>query len=197
MPLDDASLDLILRKARSHNGWLPKPLSDAQIRELYELLKWGPTTSNSAPARFVFVRTEAGKQRVAKAMAQANVEKTVTAPLVVIIGYDPLFYKNLPRLFKKTPSAITWFQGEDKKHIAESTAFRNSSLQGAYLLIAARALGLDCGPMSGFDNAAIDREFFAGTEIKSNFICLVGYGDRTKLIPADERMGFAEACTLV
>lgn len=195
--LSDESLDLIFRKARSQNGWLPKPVSDAQLRELYEIMKWGSTSSNSSPARIIFLRTPAAKERVRAAMSAGNLDKTMTAPVVAIIGHDQRFYEQLPRLFPHNPSAITWFSGEDKRPVAEITAFRNAALQGAYLMIAARAIGLDCGPMSGFDNARVDAEFFAGTSIRSNFICNLGYGDASKVYGRSPRLSFEEACTLL
>ncbi len=165
MQLDDRSLDTLFRNARTHSAWLDKPVSDELMFELYELMKWGPTSANSSPARFVFVKSPAAKERLLSTMIPSNEEKTRTAPVTVIIAQDHEFYENLPRLFPHT-DARAWFVGNQS--LIDMTAFRNASLQGAYLLLAARALGLDAGPMSGFDNAKLDAEFFAGTKIRSN-----------------------------
>ena len=167
--LDDAALDLIFRKARTRNGWAATPVGEDQIRALYELVKWGPTTANSTPARFVWIRSEEAKKRLEPHLSPGNRAKTMTAPVVAIIGYDLDFPETLPRMFHN-PDARNWFN--DPAH-RQTTAFRNGTLQGAYLIIAARALGFDCGPMSGFDNQGVDREFFAGTNIKSNFIMAI------------------------
>ncbi len=207
--LSASSLDQLFREARSHNAWLDKPVDDALLRELYELMKWGPTSANSLPARIVFVRTPEAKQRLLPALKPGNVEKTLAAPVTAIIGYDARFYEKLPRLFPHNPAVRDWFAGNPE--LIEQTAMRNSSLQGAYFMIAARALGLDCGPMSGFDHAIVDREFFttepdggeiqqeAGpvSHVKSNFLCNLGYGDPSKLFPRGPRLSFAEACEMV
>jgi len=207
--LDDEALDLLFRKARTHNAWLEKPVSDVLLREVYDVMKWGPTSANSCPARFVFLRTEKAKERLRPALAPGNVEKTMAAPVTVIIAYDLKFYEKLPKLFPHNPSMAKLFA--DNPQLVEVTAKRNSTLQGAYLIIAARALGLDCGPMSGFDNAKLDQEFFAagkeceGCEqeffpaghVKSNFLCNLGYGDPSKLLPRSPRLGFNEVCTLM
>lgn len=197
MKANHLALDLIFGKARTQNGWQAEPVSDDQLRELYELMKWGPTSANSSPARILFLRTAAAKERLRPALGPSNIEKTMSAPVVAIIGYDTRFYDLLPKLFPHNPTAKSWFDGEDKKALAESTAFRNSSLQGAYLIIAARAIGLDSGPMSGFDNARVDAEFFAGTSIKSNFICALGHGDPSKVYTRSPRLAFDEACKLL
>lgn len=189
-------LDQVFRNARSQNGWLPEAVSDDQLRQVYDLMKWGPTSVNCSPARIVFVRSEAGKARLKEAVAPGNVEKTMTAPVVAIIGYDTHFYDKLGVLFPHNPAVKDWFAGEAKAGFAETTAFRNSTLQGGYLIAAARAAGLDCGPMSGFDNAKVDAAFFAGTTIKSNFICGLGYGDPSKLFARSPRLSFDEACSL-
>ena len=187
--LGDAALDQLFRKARTHAAWLDKPVTDDTLKQVYDLMKWGPTSANSSPARFVFIRSPEAKERLRRALAPGNVEKTMTAPVTVIIAYDLLFFEKLPKLFPHSPGMRDLFAGNPQ--LIEATARRNSSLQGAYLMIAARALGLDCGPMSGFDNGKLDEEFFgAGKEcegceqeffpsghVKSNFLCNLGYGD--------------------
>ncbi len=197
MSLDDAARDLLFRTARTHNGWLARPVSDDTLRELYDLLKWGPTSANCSPARWVFLRTAAAKERLRPALSAGNTEKTMTAPVVAIVGYDLQFAERLPQLFPHNPDAKTWFSGEGKQALAETTAFRNGTLQGAYFMLAARALGLDCGPMSGFDMPKVDAEFFAGTSIRTNFICNLGYGDPGKLFGRSPRLAFDEACQLL
>lgn len=189
-------LDQVFRNARSQNGWLPEAVSDDQLHQVYELMKWGPTSVNCSPARIVFVRSEAGKARLKEALAPGNIEKSMTAPVLAIIGYDTRFYENLPTLFPHNPAVKAWFEGEAKVAFAETTAFRNATLQGAYLITAARAVGLDCGPMSGFDNAKVDAAFFAGSTIKSNFICGLGRGDPAKLFARGPRLTFDQACSL-
>lgn len=193
--LDDRSLDVIFRAARTQNGFLDQPVTDAQLRALYDLLKWGPTTMNSQPARFVFVRSKEAKERLRPALSPGNVDKTMAAPVTVIVAYDTRFYENLPRTFPNNPNARAAFEGKDA-HIA-TTALRNGSLQGAYLIIAARALGLDCGPMSGFDNARVDEAFFPDGRWKSNFLCNLGRGDPAKVFPRNPRLAFEEACRIV
>ena len=194
--LDHPSLDKLFRNARSHNGWLAKPVTDDQLREIYELMKWGPTSSNSQPVRIVFVRTQEGKEKLKPALSSGNTAKTMEAPVTAIIAYDSQFYEHLPRTFPHNPTAVTWFKGEDKKDVAHATAFRNGTLQGAYLMIAARALGLDCGGMSGFNNALVDQAFFPDGRFKSNFLCNIGYGDHAKLFNRSPRLSFDEVCTL-
>jgi len=207
--LSDEALDQLFREARTYNAWLDKPVTDDTLRQVYDLMKWGPTSANSCPARFVFLRSRQAKDRLRPALAPGNVEKTMTAPVTAIVAYDLLFYEKLPRLFPHSPAMRNLFAGNPQ--LVEVTAKRNSSLQGAYLMLAARAMGLDCGPMSGFDNAKVDEEFFgAGKEcdgcdqeffpaghVKSNFLCNVGYGDRSKLAPRAPRLAFNEACTLL
>ena len=189
--VDAAALDQLFRLARTRNGWTDRPVTDEQIRELYELVKWGPTSANSCPARFVWVRSADGKARLAALTSQANRPKVLAAPITVIVGYDLGFADRLPELFPaKAEKMRETFRDPP---LAESTAFRNSSLQGGYLILAARALGLDAGPMSGFDNARVDAEFFAGTRIKSNFICSLGYGSDENLFPRNPRLSFDEA----
>ena len=194
--LDDQALDTLFRRARTQNGFLERPVSDAQLRELYDLMKWGPTTMNSQPARLVFVRTKAGKDKLAPALSAGNLDKTMKAPATVIIAYDLRFYENLPHTFPNNPKAKAAFESEEKKSHVQTTAMRNGSLQGAYLILAARALGLDCGPMSGFDNAKVDAAFFPDGRTKSNFLCNLGYGDPSKVFPRNPRLAFDEACTL-
>src|SRR5246500_1852670 len=192
--LNDDALDVIFRTARTHNGWLDKPVSDETLREVYDLMKWGPTSANASPARFLLLRTKAAKERLRPALAPGNVEKTISAPVTVIVSHDLRFYEKLPKLAPHNPSFRALFANNPE--LAEVTAKRNSTLQGAYFIIAARALGLDCGPMSGFDNAKVDAAFFAGTTIKSNFLCNLAYGDATKLYPRSPRLTFDEACRI-
>jgi 3-hydroxypropanoate dehydrogenase len=195
IPLDSVALDRIFRAARTHNAFSDEPVTDEQLRAVYDLLKYGPTSANCSPARFVFVRSRQAKERLRPALSPGNLEKTMAAPVTAIIGYDLGFYENLPRLFPHNPDAINWFKG--KSAFIETTAFRNGTLQGAYLIIAARALGLDCGPMSGFDNARVDAEFFPDGKIKSNFLCNLGIGDPSKLFARSPRLSFEEACSLL
>jgi 3-hydroxypropanoate dehydrogenase len=187
------STEQLFTEARTQNGYLPTPVPDTQLQALYDLLKWGPTSANSSPARFVFVRSEEAKARLLPCMAPGNQAKVAQAPVTVIVGMDMLFFDKLPQLFPHT-DARAWFVGNAP--MIEATAFRNSSLQGAYLIMAARALGLDCGPMSGFDSAKVDAAFWAGTAVRCNFICTLGHGDASKLMPRSPRLAFAEACTL-
>ena len=207
--LSDEALDVLFREARTHNDWLDKPVPDALLRELYDVMKWGPTSANSSPARFVFLRTQRAKERLKPALASGNVQKVMTAPVTVIVAYDVKFYEKLPKLFPHSPSMAKLFANAPE--LVETTAKRNSSLEGAYLILAARALGLDCGPLSGFDNAKVDEEFFAaGREcegcdqeffpeghVRSNFLVNLGYGDAPKLFPRNPRLAFEEACTLL
>jgi 3-hydroxypropanoate dehydrogenase len=193
--LDDEALDILFRKARTHNVWLDKRVSDDLLREVYDLMKWGPTSANSSPARILFLRTPEAKERLRPALSPNNLDKTMKAPVTAILAYDVKFYENLPRLLPNNPAAREWFANSPQ--LAEVTAFRNGTLQGGYFILAARALGLDCGPMSGFDNAKVDAEFFSGTSVKSNFLCNVGYGDASKLFPRNPRLDFDEACKLL
>ena len=180
--------------ARTHNVFTSQAVPEATLRQLYEMMKWAPTSANCSPARIVFVSTPAAKERLVSCMAPANADKTRQAPVTAIIGMDTEFHEKLPKLFPHA-DAKAWFTG--KPDFIQSTAFRNSSIQGGYFIIAARAVGLDCGPMSGFDNAKVDAEFFAGTPVKSNFICNLGHGDASKLFPRSPRLSFEEACSLV
>lgn len=193
--IGDDSLDQIFRAARTHSHWLDKPVDDALLRQIYDLTKMGPTSANMCPLRIVFVRTREGKERLKPALDAGNVEKTMKAPVTAVLGMDVHFYEKLPKLFPHA-DAKSWFKGKPEP-VLEYIALRNSSLQGAYFLIAARSLGLDCGPMSGFDNAKVDAEFFASTTIKSNFLCNLGYGDASKLHPRSPRLDFDEACQVV
>jgi 3-hydroxypropanoate dehydrogenase len=194
--LDEKFLDLLFRKARTHNVFSDKPVSDAILRQVHELMKWGPTSANCQPARLVFVRSKAAKEQLAPALSPTNLDKTMKAPLTAIVAYDPRFYEHLPRMFAHNQTAKSWFEGPEKKAFAETTAFRNGSLQGAYFILAARAVGLDCGPMSGFDNAKVDAAFFPDGRFKSNFLCNLGYGDAGKLMPRNPRFTFEEACRI-
>lgn len=189
-PIDDHSLDQLFRNARSHSAWTDQPVTEVDLRAIYELTRLGATSANCSPARFVWVTSDEGKAKLQSLVSATNAAKVVKAPVTVIIGYDLDFAKELPRLFPQAPTAKDWFA--DPK-VAEVTAFRNGTLQGGYLIMAARALGIDTGPMSGFDNAGVDKVFFAGTNIKSNFICSLGYGDATKLAPRAPRLSFEEA----
>ncbi len=191
----DDALDLLFRKARTHHTWLDRPVSDEELRRLYDLVKWGPTSANGCPARFVFLRTAEAKQRLLPALSPGNVEKTRTAPVTAIIGYDLKFYQKMTKLFPHNPAIAENFAKSPQA--AEVTAFRNGTLQGGYFILAARALGLDCGPMSGFDNAKVDREFFPEGNIKSNFLCNLGHGDPAKLLERHPRLDFEEACQLL
>jgi 3-hydroxypropanoate dehydrogenase len=193
--LDGKSIDKILREARTHNGFLNKPVTDAQLRELYELLKWGPTSSNSQPARFVFVRTREGKEKLRPALSSGNTAKTMEAPVTAIVAYDTQFYEHLPRTFPHNLTASSWFTGPGNEQVAFHTAFRNGTLQGAWLIIAARAMGLDVGAMSGFNNAKVDEAFFPDGRYKSNFLCNIGYGDHSKLFTRNPRLSFEDACS--
>ena len=179
--------------ARTHNGFEAEPIPEATLRQLYELLKWGPTSANSSPARFIFVTTPAAKDKLLGAMSPGNVEKTSQAPVTVIVGMDLAFYDKLPKLFPHA-DAKSWFVG--KPEFIQATAFRNSSIQGGYLILAARALGLDCGPMSGFDAEKVDAAFWAGTTVKTNFIVNLGRGVPAKLFGRSPRLSFEEACRI-
>jgi 3-hydroxypropanoate dehydrogenase len=207
--VDDQTLNTLFREARTHNKWQPRPVPDETLRDLYDLLKWAPTSANSAPARFVFLRTTEAKERLRPALAPLNVDKTMAAPVTVIVAYDMKFYQQLPKLFPQNPGMAKLF--ESNPDMVETTARRNSSLQGAYMIMAARALGLDCGPMSGFDHAKVDEEFFAAGQpcfgcdqeffaeghVKTNFLCNLGYGDASSLFPRLPRLAFNEACSLM
>ena len=195
MTLDEKALDLILLKARTQNGWLPTPVSDDQLRAIFDIMKFGPTSANSCPARFLFVRTPEAKARLLPALSAGNMEKTKQAPVTAIIGYDPRFYELLPRLFPHRPEMKNPYEANAK--LAETVAFRNGTLQGAYFMIAARAVGLDVGGMSGFDNAKVDAEFFPEGRVKSNFLCNIGHGDPSKVMARLPRLPFDEVCSIL
>lgn len=192
--LNDQALDTLFRNARTHNGWIDRPVSDEQLQQIYELMKWGPTSANCSPARIVFVKTPNAKKKLLACMDAGNIAKTQSAPVTAIIGMDMEFYEKLPQLFPHT-DARSWFAGNAQK--IDTTALRNSSLQGGYFILAARALGLDCAPMSGFNSDAINAAFFAGTPVKANFVCCLGYGDTSKLHARGPRLTFDEACKIV
>ena len=207
--IDDAALDTLFREARTHTKWQPRPVSDQTLRDLYDVLKLAPTSANASPARFAFLRSKEAKERLRPALAPLNVEKTMNAPVTVIIAYDLKFYEQLPKLFPHSPGMAALYMSNPE--LADATAKRNSSLQGAYLIMAARALGLDCGPMSGFDQAKVDEEFFAAGKpcfgcdqeffpeghVKTNFLCNLGYGDPGALHERLPRLPFNEACSIL
>jgi len=208
--LTDDARNVLFLEARTHNAWLDRPVEDDLLHELYDLMKWGPTSANCCPIRILFLRTRQAKERLRASLQPTNVDKTMKAPVTAILAYDSKFYEQLPRLFPAVPAMKDMFVKSPE--LAAATAMRNCSLQGAYFMLAARALGLDCGPMSGFDNTKVDREFFpaatpwtgtaegkfiAAGEVKSNFLCNLGYGDATKLYPRGPRLEFDEACQLL
>ena len=192
--LDDRALDIVFRDARTHNDWRPDPVSDADLRAIFDVMKFGPTTANSSPARFVFLRSRESREKLLPHLSEGNRRKTEVAPMCAIVAHDLEFYEHLGKLFPHDATARSWFAGKDA-HV-RTTALRNGSLQGAYFMIAARALGFDCGPMSGFDNAGVDEAFFAGTSWRSNFLCNLGHGDAGALFPRNPRLSFEEACRI-
>ena len=192
--IDQAAIDALFLGARTQNKWTNEPVTEAELRALYDILKFGPTSANSSPARFVFVTSQAGKDKLAPALSSGNLEKTLSAPVCVIVGTDTAFYEKLPQLFPHA-DARSWFTSSAA--LAEETAFRNGTLQGAYLMIAARAVGLDVGAMSGFDKPKVDAAFFAGTTVKSNFLCNLGHGDASGVFGRLPRLSFEEACSIV
>ncbi|MDB5490639.1 MAG: nitroreductase family protein [Micavibrio sp.] len=193
--LDDRAFDVLFREARTFNDWKTTDVSEVLLRATYDLMKFGPTSANSCPARFVFVKSPEAKGRLKLHLDAGNQAKTMAAPVTAIIAYDMKFYDQLPKLFPHAPDARSWFAGNDEKIL--DAAFRNGSLQGAYLMLAARALGLDCGPMSGFDKAGVKREFFPDEDVEPNFLCNIGYGDPKNLFPRSPRLDFDEACEIV
>ena len=197
-PVSDAALDQIWRQARTHNGWTNESVPETLIRATYDLTKMGATSANCSPARFVFLQSDAAKQRLLPHLLGTNAEKTMAAPWVVIIAHDLEFHEKIPQLFPHNPGAKDWFLDDAAR---ETTAFRNGTLQGAYLMLAARALGLDCGPMSGFDNAGVDKEFFLDNEDtkhwRSNWLCNIGHGDESQLFERSPRLSFSEACQIL
>lgn len=192
--LDNITLDTLFRNARSHNGWQDKDVTDEQLIRIYDLFKMGPTSANSCPARILFIRTAEAKEKLKNCLQEGNIEKSMTAPVVAVIAMDMKFYEQLPFLFPHT-DAKSWFEGKADK--IRMTALRDSTLQGAYLMMAARSLGLDCGPMSGFDNKKFDEEFFRGTNNESIFLCALGYGDVSQLHPRNPRLEFAQVCKIL
>jgi 3-hydroxypropanoate dehydrogenase len=194
MTLSNEALDQLFRTARTHNKWLPKSVDDALLHRLIELTLLGPTSANSSPGRFVFVKTPEGKEKLRPALAPGNLDKTMAAPVTVIVALDTAFYDHLPMLYPQV-DARSWFVGNET--LIADTAFRNATLQGGYLIMAARALGLDAGPMSGFDQKTVDAAFFAGTTVKSNFLINLGYGDATKLYARNPRFTFDDAAKIV
>lgn len=193
--LDDLSLDLMFRKARSHNTWQDKPVSDETLNTLYNLMKWGPTANNACPARIAFVKSDEAKEKLIPCLMPNNENKVRTAPAIAIIGHDLKFYEQMPKLLPFRPDANQRFI--DNPDLVQPFAFRNGSLQGAYLMFAARAIGLDAGPMSGFKNPAVDKAFFEGSNIKSNFLCALGYADETGIFQRLPRLEFDEACQIL
>jgi 3-hydroxypropanoate dehydrogenase len=193
MKLAEAALDQLFVDAHSHNKFAG-PVTEGDLREIHDLMKWGPTTANSQPARFIFVQSPEAKEKLRPALSAGNLDKTMAAPVTVIVAYDMAFYENLPKLYPHT-DARSWFAGKSEEHIRDN-AFRGGTLQGAYFLIAARALGFDCGPMSGFDNAKVDAAFFSGSTLKSNFLINLGHGDPAKVHPRNPRLSFDEACRI-
>jgi len=191
--LDQKALDTLFTEAHTHNGWLDKPVSDDQLRRLWDLVKMAPTSANCLPARFVFVRSKEGKEKLKPALSAGNLDKTMAAPVCAIVAYDLEFYENLPKLYPQVDMKKNFVGNPEAAKVA---AIRNGTLQGGYLILAARAMGLDCGAMSGFDNAKVDEAFFPGGKVKSNFLCNIGYGDVSKIRPRNPRLGFEEACTL-
>jgi 3-hydroxypropanoate dehydrogenase len=192
--LSETALDQLFREARTFNAWLPKDVTDEQLHQLYELAKFGPTSANASPMRLVFVKSKAAKEKLSPLMSEGNRAKTLAAPVTAIVGTDHAFHEKLPQLFPHA-DAKSWFEGNQP--LIDTTAFRNASLQGAYVILAARAIGLDCGPMSGFDNAGVDAAFFAGTQVRSNFLVNIGYGDASRdLFPRSPRLAFDEACRI-
>jgi 3-hydroxypropanoate dehydrogenase len=193
--LDGKALDVILTQARTQNDWLPMPVTDEQLRAIYQIMRSGPTSANSCPARILFARTPEAKARLIPALSPGNVDKTKAAPVTAIIGYDTRFYELLPKLFPHRPEMKNPYEANAR--LAETVAFRNGTLQGAYFMIAARAVGLDVGGMSGFDNTKVDAEFFPDGRVKSNFLCNIGHGDPAKILPKLPRLEFDEACSLL
>ena len=192
--LNDTTIETLFTQARTHNAWLDKSVSDAQLHQIYDLMRWGPTSANCSPARIAFIKTPEAKVQLLECMAPGNIEKTRAAPVTAIIGMDMAFYEKLPQLFPHA-DAKSWFEGNQP--LIDATAFRNSSLQGGYFIMAARSIGLDCGPMSGFDPEKINATFFSGTSVKANFVCNVGYGDPAALFTRSPRLPFDEACRIL
>ncbi|BBE50601.1 putative malonic semialdehyde reductase RutE [Ferriphaselus amnicola] len=193
-PLPQAVLNQLFLEAHTHNAWQDKPVPDALLHQLYDTFRMGPTAANSCPARIVFVKSPQAKAKLAPALAEGNRAKTLAAPVTAIIAYDLHFYEKLDKLFPNAPGSRSWFDYDEQ--VAFTNAFRGGTLQGAYLMIAARALGLDCGPMGGFNNDLVDELFFTGTNVKSNFLCNLGYGDSAGVYPRNPRLEFDEVCKI-
>jgi 3-hydroxypropanoate dehydrogenase len=193
--LPDAALDQLFRAARTANGWRDTPVPPETLRALYDLMKWGPTSANIQPLRLKFLTSAAAKEKLKPHLSPGNAEKTMAAPVVAILGQDMAFYEHLPRMFPHNQTAKSWFEGNEP--LIEASAFRNASLQGGYLILAARALGLDAGPMSGFDAAGVDAAFWAGTTVRTNFLCSLGHGDPEKVFPRSPRFAFEEICEIL
>jgi len=195
--IDPHATETLFTKARTQNGWLDRPVTDDELRQVFDLLKMAPTSANTQPARFVFLRTQAAKERLRPALSQGNLDKTMSAPVVAIVAHDLDFHEHMPKVFPHNPGMKANFDGDAKRGFRETFAFRNGTLQGAYLILAARAVGLDCGPMSGFDNAKVDAEFFPDGRFRSNFLCNLGHGDPSKVMERLPRFSFDEVCTLL
>jgi 3-hydroxypropanoate dehydrogenase len=195
--LDHQALDTLFRTARTANGFLDQPVTDAQLRAIYDLMKMAPTSANCQPARLVFLRSAAAKERLRPALSPGNLDKTMAAPVTAIVAFDAMFHEHLPRLFPHNPTTKSWFDGDEKKAARETAAFRNGSLQGGYFILAARAVGLDCGPMSGFDHAKVDAEFFPDGRFRTNFLCNLGTGDPAKVFARSPRFDFEEVCQVL
>ena len=192
--LDQNALDTLFINARSHNGWLDTNISNEKIHQIYELMKYGPTAANNSPARITFIKSDAAKQKLKAHLDEGNVEKSMAAPAIAIISYDIEFYEKLPFLFPHT-DARSWYAGNDEK--IKSAGEMNATLQGAYFMMAARSVGLDCGPMGGFNNETLDQEFFTDGKTKSIFLCAIGHGDNSKIFPRSPRLSFDEACNIL
>jgi 3-hydroxypropanoate dehydrogenase len=195
--IDSHALQTLFTAARTQNGWLDQPVSDAQLREVFDLMKMAPTSMNTQPARFVFLRTAAAKERLRPALSRGNVDKTMTAPVVTLIAHDLQFHEHLPRVFPHEPNAKNMFEGDANRDFRSTFAFRNGSLQGAYFMMAARAVGLQVGPMSGFDGAKVDAEFFPDGRYRINFLCNLGHGDPSKVMERLPRFAFEDVCSLL
>jgi 3-hydroxypropanoate dehydrogenase len=195
--VDQKALDALFLGNGTYDGFLDEPVTEAQLRRIHDILKWGPTSANSQPMRILFLRSKEARERLRPAMSPGNLAKTMAAPMTAIIAYDSLFYEHLPKQFLKIPTAIDLFRGPEKKAFADINAFRNGTLQGAYFILAVRAVGLDCGAMSGFDNAKVDAAFFPDGRLKSNFLANIGRGDPAKKIPRNPRLAFEEACSFL
>jgi 3-hydroxypropanoate dehydrogenase len=194
MSIDEGALDALFRNAHTHNAWTDQPVTDDDLRAVFDLMKWAPTSANSSPARFAFVRSAEAKEKLKPALSAGNMAKTMAAPVTAIVAYDPRFYDKLPKLFAHT-DARSWFAGDEV--LARETAFRNGTLQGAYFIIAARALGIDCGPMSGFDREVVDAAFFVASGWKSNFLINLGHGDASGVRPRNPRLDFDDAARIL